>query len=198
MNTERPIKLRAFEAADIPRLIGWIPDARFLQQWAGPQYKHPLTEQQLEAAIKIGKRDKPPHLMFAALRRKEDDVIGHIELLAMDYEKKTAGLGRVLIGLAEHRRQGYGAAMIAEALDRGFDVLGMKEIWLTVFDFNRAAIACYQKLGFAPSEFRANARTFEKEKWNQVLMKLSTETWQKQRVELQKQAEEKNSKKSDS
>ena len=35
------IKLRKFEETDIARLIGWIPDARLLRQWAGHQYQYP-------------------------------------------------------------------------------------------------------------------------------------------------------------
>lgn len=197
MKTESPIKLRAFAAGDIPRLLDWIPDARFLQQWAGPNYKHPLTVHQLETALKKTRREKPVRFLFAAVRRADNQVIGHIELIEVDYEKKTAGLGRVLIGQAENRRKGYGAAMIAEALDHGFSTLGLGEIWLTVFDFNRAAIGCYQKMGFIASEFRANARTFEKEKWNQVLMKIDAETWRKQRVELEKKRQKSGKEKPD-
>ncbi len=195
MKTESPITLRPFEAADIPRLIGWIPDARFLQQLAGPHYKFPLSPHQLEVALKQTQREKPARFIFAALRRSDGEVIGHIELIEVDYAKKSAGLGRVLIGQAENRRKGYGEAMLAEALDYGFNTLALDEIWLTVFDFNRAAIACYQKMGFAPSEFRENARTFGKEKWNQVLMKIGSETWRKQRVELEKKREDKEKKK---
>ncbi len=171
------IKLRRFEETDIPRLVGWIPDARFLLQWAGPQYKFPLDGAQLLATIEKTKGETPSHFMFAALQQMEGTVVGHIELTAVDYEKRTAGLGRVLIGQAECRGKGYGAAMVAEALNYGFNTLELTEVSLGVFDFNHPAIVCYQRLGFVQHEFRQNARQFENEFWNLLIMKLDRQTW---------------------
>lgn len=115
--------------------------------------------------------------MFAACCQIAGTVVGHVELMSVDYEKKIAGLGRVLIGQIEYRGKGFGMAMVAEALNYSFNTLGLAEISLGVFDFNRAAISCYQKLGFAQCEFRPNARQFEGEKWNLMIMKLCRSTW---------------------
>ena len=174
------IKLRKFEGADISRLIGWIPDARFLLQWAGPQYKYPLDAAQLLATIEKTRGERPSHYMFTAFHQMEGTVIGHIELMSVDYEKKIAVLGRVLIGQTESRGKGWGTAIVAEALNYGFNTLGLTEIKLVVFDFNQPAITCYKKLGFAEYEFRENARQFENERWNLMQMKLNKQTWAKQ------------------
>jgi RimJ/RimL family protein N-acetyltransferase len=166
------VKLRNFEEADIPRLIGGIPDARFLLQWAGHQYQYPLDRAQLLKSLERTRGGKPSHFMFTACRRLEGTAVGHIELMNIDYANESACLGRALICQAEDRGKGLGKAMVAEALNYGFNVLGLMEINAGVFDFNKPAIACYRKLGFTEYEFREHARQFENESWNLVMMKL--------------------------
>jgi RimJ/RimL family protein N-acetyltransferase len=175
------IKLRPFEETDIPSLVSWIPDARFLLQFAGLQYKYPLDNAQLLESIEKTRGERPLDFMFAAVRQPGGTVIGHVELLSVDYAQRRARLGRVLIGPAEWRGKGYGRAMTTEALDYGFNSLGLEEISLGVFDFNQPAVSCYEKLGFIQSDFRPNARTFEHEQWNLVIMKLGKQTWLKER-----------------
>ena len=110
------IELRAFEETDIPRLLGWVPDARFLLQWAGPQYKFPLDASQLLQTLATTKGDRPSCFMFKALRKVEGDVVGHIELMKINYDEGTAQLGRVLIGSPQRRGHGLGRAMVESAL----------------------------------------------------------------------------------
>jgi RimJ/RimL family protein N-acetyltransferase len=171
------IELRSFQEDDIPRLIGWVPDARFLLQWAGPFYQYPLDRAQLLATLERTKGEQRLHYMFAAVDPALSRVVGHIELMSIDYEKRIAMLGRVLIGEADGRGKGLGKAMTAQVLDYGFNQLGLREIQLGVFDFNRAAIRCYEKLGFSQYEFRKDARQFEGEFWSLIMMKLSKDVW---------------------
>ena len=166
------VKLRKFEEADIPRLIGGIQDERFLQQWSGHQYQYPLDSTQLLKSLERTIGGKPSHFMFTAFRQDDGTAVGHIELMNIDYENESACLGRALICQAEDRGKGMGTAMVAEALNYGFNVLGLMEINIGVFDFNKPAIACYRKLGFTEYEFREHARQFENESWNLVMMKL--------------------------
>ncbi|MBS0661997.1 MAG: GNAT family N-acetyltransferase, partial [Verrucomicrobia bacterium] len=151
--------------------------ARFLLQWAGPFYKYPLDAAQLLATFEKTKGARPAHYMFAAVDNLSGTVIGHVELMAVDHEQLTAMLGRVLIGQIEERGKGYGVAMVAQALDYGFNTLSLSEIRLGVFDFNKSAILCYKKLGFSEFEFRPNARQFESEFWNLIMMKLNRTDW---------------------
>ena len=166
------VKLRKFEEMDIPMLTGRIPDERFLRQWAGHHYQYPLDRAQLLKSLERTRGGKPSHFMFTAFRQGDGTVVGHIELMNIDYANESACLGRALICQAEDRGKGLGKAMVAEALNYGFNVLGLMEINIGVFDFNKPAIACYKKLGFTEYEFREHARQFENESWNLVMMKL--------------------------
>lgn len=182
------IELRAFEEADIPRLLGWIPDARFLLQWAGPQYKFPLDAPQLLNTLAAAEGERPSCFMFKALRKVEGDVVGHIELTKVNYDTGTARLGRVLIGRPEWRSRGLGREMVESALSYAFNRLGFDMITLGVFDFNAQAIACYEALGFTEYERRPNARTFGKERWTLVMMELNRKVWAEKRAGEQPRA----------
>ena len=167
------VKLRKFEETDIARLAGWIPDARFLRQWAGHQYQHPLDRAQLLKSIDRTRSERPAHFMFTAFRQDDGTAVGHIELMRVDYGNGSARLGRVLIGRDEDRGRGLGSAMVAEALKYGFNILGLMEIKLEVFACNKPAMDCFIKNGFSGYEFRENVQQFEYESWNLLLMKLS-------------------------
>lgn len=175
------IELLNFEEADIPRLIKWVPDARFLLQWAGPQYKYPLNAAQIRKTMEKAKGERPAHFMFKALHKFQGKIVGHIELMGVDYEKRTALLGRVLIGNPEDRGKGYGKVMIDDVARYAFDTLGLATLTLGVFDFNTAAITCYLAAGFAEYERKTNARRFGDEYWTLIMMKLDQETWEKER-----------------
>lgn len=168
------IELRKFEEADIARLINWIQDARVMAQWARQQYQYPLDRAQLLKSIERTRGgDRPAHLMFAACRQDDGTAVGHIELMRVDYGNGSARLGRVLIGRDEDRGRGLGSAMVAEALNYSFNILGLMEIKLEVFSCNKPAMACFIKNGFSGYEFRENVQQFEYESWNLLLMKLS-------------------------
>lgn len=60
--------------------------------------------------------------------------------------------------------------MLHEVLTYGFDVLHLHRIELVVFDFNKPAIACYEKAGFrAEGHLRDVVRIGDKY-WNWILM----------------------------
>ena len=140
------IKLCKFEETDISKLLEWIPDARFLLQWADPKYIFPLNKGQLMMELDGTKGYQPSHFMFKAIYVADKEAVGHVELMAIDYDKKTARLGRVIIGQNEMRGKGYGNQMIQAALTFGFEKLNLNEIDLGVFDFNSSAIRCLKRL----------------------------------------------------
>ena len=60
---------------------------------------------------------------------------------------RTATLG-IFIGEKEERSKGYGTEAIKLLLDFGFNYLNLHEIKLDVYEFNKRAIKCYEKIGF--------------------------------------------------
>jgi RimJ/RimL family protein N-acetyltransferase len=166
------LELQKFEKSDFGRLIGWIPDERFLVQWAGPLFTWPLDEQQLDKYVKDTKGEKPKRYIFKAVHLADDKVIGHIEIGPVDHENSIGILSRVLIGKSGNRRKGYGKEMIKLAVDFGFNRISLSRINLAVFDFNEAAISCYKKAGFSKYELKEKAVKCGNECWNVIMMNL--------------------------
>lgn len=167
------IELQQFRVKDFPQLIEWIPDARFLLQWAGPMYVWPLDTQQLNATLERTYGHRPPHYMFKAVDSDTGETMGHIELVHVDYAKRTGHIGRVLVGPSERRGLGYGKQILSELIGFSFCELELQTLTISVFDFNKAGIGCYTSIGFRQVEFRKNARQFRDEYWNIMLMQLN-------------------------
>lgn len=167
------IILEKFEAGDIQRLIDWVPDADFLLQWSGPKYIFPLDDEQLTTTLEMTRADPPSHLMFKAM--VNGVPVGHIELMSIDYIEKRAVLARVLIAPKPNRGRGWGKRMIQLALEMAFNDLLLENIDLGVFKFNKAAILCYQQIGFKKYKTIPNA---EDDQWTLLRMNLNQNDWQ--------------------
>lgn len=170
------IKLNAFDEGDFNQLIAAIPDARFLLQWAGPIYVYPLNVSQLKDTLTKTTGEQPSFKVFRAVLSNTSEIVGHIQLMNIDYNAASCMLGRVLI-FPDHRGKGLGKAMVRRAVKYAFENLGLSDVTLNVFDFNMAAINLYKSVGFIDYEFIKAARNFQNEDWNVIKMKLNKEKW---------------------
>ena len=165
------IKLQPFNESDFRQLIDEIPDARFLLQWAGPKYSYPLDAAQLNATLGETNGEVSPFKVYKAIRRDTSEIVGHIQLMNIDYNSGTCVLGRVMI-FRKFRGNGYGKAMVCEAITVAFEKLKLMEITLKVFDFNTSAIELYKGLGFSDYRYDKGICQFQNEKWNVFHMRL--------------------------
>jgi RimJ/RimL family protein N-acetyltransferase len=177
MNTDKSVILRPFTVDDIDRLIGWIPSAEFLLQWAGPAYHHPLTRKQIEELMAAAAGDEPEVLLFKAIDDATGEVVGHVELLNIDRHHRLLTIGRVLVGPDELRGRGIGRQIMNAALRISFDELGMHRVGLGVFDFNSPAIACYEKTGFRREGVLRDYRRVGEAYWSLVMMSILEDEW---------------------
>ncbi len=170
------IKLQPFNEDDFSQLIAEIPDTRFLLQWAGPKYTFPLDAAQLNDTLANTNGEKPPLKAFRVIRSDTIEIVGHIQLMDIDYNAGSCILGRVLI-FRKYRGNGFGKAMVEEAVKFAFGNMHLAEITLGVFDFNTPAIDVYRSIGFAEFQFMKDARQFQNESWNVIRMKLNKVEW---------------------
>ncbi len=89
------LELKKFEKSDFDRLIGWIPDEQFLVQTCGPLFKWPLDKAQLEQHLKDAEGEKPTVYAFKVVHVQPSKVVGHVEIIWIDYEKPDGMLGPV-------------------------------------------------------------------------------------------------------
>jgi RimJ/RimL family protein N-acetyltransferase len=171
------IRLEPFIEEDIPTLIGWISTPEFLLLWGGPSFTFPLTEKQLTWLIGASARKTPEILALRAVESETGAVVGHIQIMAIDRQNRSARLGRVLIGPEERRGQGLGLEMVRAALRIAFDTLQIHRVDLFVFDFNTRAIACYKRAGFRTEGRLRDARRSGDSYWSLVVMSILEDEW---------------------
>jgi len=176
------IRLEYLEMADIKSIIEWNEgkSADFLLQWAGPQYKHPLTECQISQRLAKGanKKDSDTYI-YKIVLNETDKMIGTIELSKIDRVNGTAKVCRFLIGEEEQRGKGIGKVALNKVLEIGFTKLNLNTISLGVFDFNESAIKCYELVGFKKRSLIKNARKADNGCWNLYKMVITREEWLK-------------------
>jgi len=84
---------------------------------------------------------------FVIVCKETNKVIGNCGFNTDDVANRYAKIG-IGIGEKEYWSKGYGTDALCVMLDFGFNVRGYNNISLNVFDYNKRAIACYEKLGF--------------------------------------------------
>lgn len=140
-------------------------------QWAGPRFHYPLDETQLAKHLKGNEGEGPERLNFKAVEIGTEEMVGHIECNRIDRSNVTSRLSRVLLNPVR-RGGGLGTAMVREAVRYGFEELDLNRLELVVFDFNRSAIRCYERVGFQLEGTLREARKSGDEYWNPCIMSL--------------------------
>lgn len=139
------LEINELSKEDAKMIVKWNEglDKDFLYQWAGTGYTYPITVEQ------IGKRlehSKEEGFMIYKIS-KEQEMIGTIELFNVDLEHQKATVGRYLLDSA-CRGKGYGTQVLKQFVEYILRTTELKILGLNVFDFNKGAIKCYNKVGF--------------------------------------------------
>ncbi|AIQ48465.1 aminoglycoside adenylyltransferase [Paenibacillus sp. FSL R7-0273] len=164
------IRLEPFERSDFKQLIAWIDSPEFMVQWGGKTFSYPLTDQQLEHYI------NSDTLSYRVVYEENNEVIGHISLTP-DPSNQSGRIGKVIVGNKNLQGLGIGQQMIRQVLDIAFGQLNVHRVSLGVFDFNYAAIACYEKAGFVKEGMLREARKVGNEFWNLWEMGILEQEW---------------------
>lgn len=167
------LSLRPFDRPDFDRLLTWIESPEALVQWAGGFFRFPLDPGQLEAYRASAEGESSPRRIFSACDGRGNRV-GHIEL--NDIDTHSARICRVLVDPAR-RGRGIGSIMVRHVLRLAFDELRLHRVDLFVFDFNAAAIHCYEGAGFIREGHLRDARRVGDAFWSLELMAILEGEW---------------------
>ena len=85
--------------------------------------------------------------MFAVRLLENNELLGNIGFNSLDIVNRNGALG-VLIGNPKYQRKGYGTEALKLILDYGFSFLNLRNISLSVFEYNEPAYNLYKKVGF--------------------------------------------------
>jgi RimJ/RimL family protein N-acetyltransferase len=101
--------------------------------------------------------------------------IGTAGLMHVDHRNRRAEFG-IVIGEPECRNRGYGTETARHVLDYAFTVVGLHNVMLSVFEFNRGAVRAYEKAGFKEIGRRRQSYSAGGRVWDEIWMDcLSTE-----------------------
>lgn len=173
------IELQPFTERDLDRLAAWIDSPALLVQWAGPRFEFPLDPPQLRSHLRAATWLGEPRIYRAALA-PEGRIVGHVELGRIHRRTGRARLGRVLVGPPELRGRGLGQALVRAALRVAFDELGLHRVDLGVYDFNRPAIDCYRRVGFALDDAPPARQRVGDQIWTLLPMSISRAAWREE------------------
>jgi RimJ/RimL family protein N-acetyltransferase len=137
------VYLRPPEMADIEPFRRWLSDPAVrinLKMFA------PITEK-TEREFVENAGCSPNDFVFAIVRKEDDRLIGATGLHRTRWKDRATSFG-IFIGDSERRGAGYGTEATRLVLRYAFETLNLNRVELGVYDFNKAAIRVYEKLGF--------------------------------------------------
>jgi RimJ/RimL family protein N-acetyltransferase len=163
------IRLQPFDRPDFEKLISWIDNENLLVQVAGRQLTFPVTVEQL-----INSQLDPRRHAFSIVDFASSRPVGHCELYLLD---QSAKIDRLIIGDPAMRGKGLCKAVIHLLLDYGFNVLSQERIELNVFDWNKAAIRCYENAGLRKNVHGNMVFEMNGEPWTAFNMSIDRSTY---------------------
>jgi RimJ/RimL family protein N-acetyltransferase len=173
------IKLEFFTKDDFEQLIQWIDTESLLISWSGSLFSFPLTQSSMEWYLgDTNDLNTSGALVYKAVETETGETIGHISLGGISRKNKSARISRVLIGNAANKGKGYCKQMITEVLKVGFDEMQLHRISLGVYDYNTAALKCYQAAGFSIEGTMRDVLLHDGKWWSLIEMGILENEWQ--------------------
>jgi RimJ/RimL family protein N-acetyltransferase len=172
------IRLEYFTKDDFAQLIEWIDTDELLTNWAGSLFSFPLTTKSMDWYIKeTNNLSSSGALIYKVVDENTNEAVGHISLGGISQKNRSARISRVLIGSGHHKGKGYCKDMVKAVLKIGFEELKLHRISLGVYDFNKAAIRCYQSSGFSIEGISRDVLLYQGKWWSLVEMSILEDEW---------------------
>jgi len=172
------IVLEYFERNDFAQLTEWIKDDELLMNWSGAMFSYPLTEKSLEWYIEdVNEINISDAFIYKAIDTTNGSTVGHISLGGISRKNRSGRISRVLVGGIDNRGRGCCKDMVTAVLKIGFEDLNLHRISLGVYDFNTAAIKCYQQSGFIIEGTTRDVLLFKGKWWSLVEMSILEDEW---------------------
>lgn len=160
------VALGPLEKELLPEYRRWINDFETVRTLGAPP--RPLTAEQEEAwyESRASAESEAPFTVYALPELRPVGIAGLHEI---DHRNRTAGFGLVL-GEAAYRGRGLGTETTRLTLDYAFTALGLHNVMLSVYEFNRAGRRAYEKAGFREIGRRRECRLLGGRLWAEIFM----------------------------
>ena len=170
------INLEPLVPEDLKQVIEWNINStpEFLLQWSG-EFEYPLTREQLDKFYHFGEKETG-RLSFKIIDVMTCQAIGIITLQI--YKEISSGtIVKFLIGEESKRGKGIGQKALARMLHKGFTEFCLRKIKLYVYEFNKPAIRCYEKVGFVKERLLKGVRKVGDSYWDMFEMSIFEDEW---------------------
>lgn len=161
------IQLKPFKTEDWQYINQWIANESELIQFAGHIFTFPIDKNQIENYLSNAKK----RTVFR-IENENDEPIGMAEISIED--ENAAKLARILIGEKSLRGKGVGTELINQLTEYAVKKLKKKTIRLNVYQWNIAAIKCYQKAGFRQTDKPTKYVKVGNETWETIEMEITS------------------------
>ncbi len=139
------VRLRLLEEGDLPLTLNWRNRDDIRIWFVNSDVIAPENHLKWFAQY----QDRDDDFVFIIDARLDTwKPIGQVSLYSIDWDKRHAKFGRLMIGESPARGKGMAKEAVRLIVDYGFDQLGLVRIELEVFDTNGAAISIYKDCGF--------------------------------------------------
>jgi len=115
--------------------------------------------------------------MFAVRLLENDNLLGNVGFNSVDLLNRTATMG-IMLGNSNYQRKGYGIEAVKLILDYGFSFLNLRNISLSVFEYNEPAYNLYKKAGFKEVGRLRKAVEIMGKTYDEIIMDMLREEFQ--------------------
>ncbi|MBA4495057.1 GNAT family N-acetyltransferase [Paenactinomyces guangxiensis] len=129
----------------------------------------PVTLDEQVASFEGFAKPDSNHVFFTIYEKGNMRPIGITYLADIDHQNRTAEFG-IIIGEEECRGKGFGTETTQLILSYAFYVLGLHNVMLKVYEFNKSAIRVYEKAGFMECGRRRQAHFMRGRLWDVIFM----------------------------
>lgn len=171
----RNVTLRPVTREDVSRIRQWLGDEEVSQSWFGryaygdPAHLgyHP-TEMERASQEEWERVFNNPEHRILSICAEGGDHIGEIHIAV----EEALGDGQIsiLIGRKDVWHQGYGTAGMRASLDMAFSQYGLYRVWVDIPEYNTAALAMCEHLGFVHEGTLRKSRPHEGSRFDSVIL----------------------------
>lgn len=140
------LRLRSLTVADLPMTLAWRnQDA--IRKWFF--HSEIISPEQHRAWFESYQEKDNDFVFVIEEKRVLQRAVGQVSLYNIDWEKKRAEFGRLMIGDSEARGLGLAQEATRILIEFAERELGLREIYLEVYADNLPAIAVYRACDFS-------------------------------------------------
>jgi len=165
--------LSPMDPDDVEKFTEWLNDMEVLVNIS--LYDSIISlENEREYLIRLSKEQN-----YSIIDLQSDELIGTCGFMNIDHVNQSAEPG-IFIGNKNYWGKGYGPDALSLLIDFGFKALNLHSIMLRVFEYNKRAIKCYEKIGFKRVGTRREAVLRNLKRHNVLLMDILPDEYYKQ------------------